>query len=81
MLTKKAVERMSPYLDYKNLQGDDNEMLIYAMLASKVKVEQLDWRYNKKNSVSCYFGHASGYEKFKPNYNMLAVAKETFTLS
>lgn len=81
MLTKKAVDKISPHLDYKNLKGDDNEMLIYAMLESKVKVEQLDWKYNKKNSVSCYFGHASGYEKFKPNYNMLAVAKETFDTS
>lgn len=72
---------MAKHLDYKNLKGDDNEMLIYAMLESNVKVEKLDWRYNKKNSVKCYFGHASGYEKFKPNYPMLRIAKETFDAS
>lgn len=81
MLTKKSAQVMAKHLDYKNLKGDDNEMLIYAMLESNVKVEKLDWRYNKKNSVKCYFGHASGYEKFKPNYPMLRIAKETFDAS
>ena len=46
MLTKKAVDKISPHLDYKNLKGDDNEMLIYAMLESKVKVENLIPRLN-----------------------------------
>ena len=78
MLTQHSAHRMKPFLDYKNLTGDDNEMLIYAMLQSGVDVEQLDWRYNKKNGTSCYFGHASGYQKFKPNYDMLRIAKEKF---
>ena len=78
VLTQHSAHRMKPFLDYKNLTGDDNEMLIYAMLQSGVDVEQLDWRYNKKNGTSCYFGHASGYQKFKPNYDMLRIAKEKF---
>ena len=78
ILTKHSAHRMKPFLDYKNLVGDDNEMLIYAMLQSGVDVELLDWRYNKKNGTSCYFGHASGYQKFKPDYDMLKIAKDTF---
>ena len=78
MLNKTSVEKMKPHLDYKNLKGDDNEMLIYAMLESKVETEFMDWQFNKKNGVNSYFGHASGYQKFKPNYEMLARAKEIF---
>ena len=81
MLTEKSAKKMAQHLDYKTLQFYDNEMLIYAMLESKVKVEKLDWRYNKKNGVTCYFGHAMGYEKFKPNYPILKLAKETFDAS
>ena len=78
MLNKKSAEMMRPHLDYKNLQGDDNEMLIYAMLKSKVEVQKLDWRYNKKNGTKCYFGHAMGQQKFSKNYDMLELAKKTF---
>jgi hypothetical protein len=78
MLNKHCVDVMKPFLDYKNLQGDDNEQLIYAMLESGVQVDQMDWRYNKKNGTSCYFGHAAGQQKFRPNYDMLRIAKETF---
>ena len=78
MLTKNSVDKMKKHLDYKTLNGDDNEMLIYAMLESEVDIEWLDWSYNKKNGVNSYFGHASGYQKFKPNYEMLIKAKELF---
>ena len=78
MLTKNSVDKMKKHLDYKTLKGDDNEMLIYAMLESEVDIEWLDWSYNKKNGVNSYFGHASGYQKFKPNYEMLIKAKEIF---
>jgi hypothetical protein len=81
MLTKNAVDRMKSHLNYKELKGDDNEMLIYAMLKSNVKVEKMDWRYNKKNGTSCYFGHAMGQQKFKKDYDMLRLAKEMFDAS
>jgi lipopolysaccharide biosynthesis glycosyltransferase len=78
MLNKTCVKIMKKFLDYKNLNGDDNEQLIYAMLESNVDVDQMDWRYNKKNGTECYFGHASGQQKFKSNYDMLRIAKEIF---
>ena len=78
MLNKNCVEVMRPFLDYKTLAGDDNEQLIYAMLQSEVDVNRMDWRYNKKNGTSCYFGHAMGQQKFKDDYDMLIKAKETF---
>jgi hypothetical protein len=78
MLNKTCVGIMKKFLDYKNLNGDDNEQLIYAMLESNVDVDQMDWRYNKKNGTECYFGHASGQQKFKSNYDMLRIAKEIF---
>lgn len=78
MLNKNCVEIMKKFLDYKTLNGDDNEQLIYAMLESKVEVDQMDWRYNKKNGTNCYFGHAMGQQKFKSDYDMLKVAKEIF---
>ena len=78
MLNKNCVEIMKKFLDYKTLNGDDNEQLIYAMLESKVDVDQMDWRYNKKNGTDCYFGHAMGQQKFKSDYNMLKIAKEIF---
>jgi len=78
MLNQTAVEKMKQHLDYQNLNGDDNEQLIYAMLESGIEVERMDWRYNKKNGINCYFGHASGQKKFQPNYSMLTHAKEIF---
>lgn len=78
MLNQSSVNKMKEHLDYKSLKGDDNEQLIYAMLESGVDVEQMDWRYNKKNGTNCYFGHASGYAKFDEDYDMLRIAKETF---
>ena len=78
MLNQVSVDKMKQCLDYKSLKGDDNEQLIYAMLESGVSVEQMDWRYNKKNGTECYFGHASGYAKFDADYDMLKIAKETF---
>ena len=78
MLTKPAVDKMKSHLDYKVLVGDDNEMLIHAMLESEVSVEKMDWKFNKKNGTGCYFGHASGQQKFKPNFKMLEKAKQVF---
>jgi len=78
MLNQCAVETMKPHLDYRNLRGDDNEQLIYAMLESGVGVEKMDWKYNKKNGIKCYFGHASGQKKFQSNYGMLNEAKKLF---
>ena len=78
MLNKESAQTMRGHLDFKNLQGDDNEMLIYAMLKSGVNVEKLDWRYNKKNGTKCYFGHAMGQQKFNDKYDMLELAKATF---
>ena len=69
---------MRPFLDYKNIKGDDNEQLIYAMLESNVEVDKMDWKYNKKNGTDCYFGHAAGQQKFRPKYDMLEKAKEIF---
>lgn len=78
MLNKHCVDMMRPFLDYKNIKGDDNEQLIYAMLESKVEVDKMDWKYNKKNGTNCYFGHAAGQQKFRTNYDMLEKAKEIF---
>ena len=78
MLNKHCVDMMRPFLDYKNIKGDDNEQLIYAMLESKVEVDKMDWKYNKKNGTNCYFGHAAGQQKFRTKYDMLEKAKEIF---
>jgi lipopolysaccharide biosynthesis glycosyltransferase len=78
MLNKTAVDKMKTHLDYKVLQGDDNEQLIYAMLESGVEIEKMDWKYNKKNGINAYFGHAMGSQKFKPDYDMLKIAKRIF---
>lgn len=81
MINKNSVGQMKEFLDYKNIDTDDNSLLIYAMLKSKVEVEKMDWRFNKKNGVDCFFGHAYGQEKFKSNsYKLLEKAKETFTI-
>ena len=51
------------------------------MLKSKVKVEKMNWKFNKKNGMNCYFGHAYGQQKFKlEKYGLLEKAKETFTI-
>jgi lipopolysaccharide biosynthesis glycosyltransferase len=78
MLNKHCVDMMRPFLDYKNIKGDDNEQLIYAMLESGVEVDKMDWKYNKKNGTDCYFGHAAGQQKFRTKYDMLEKAKEIF---
>jgi len=79
MLNKNSVSIMKEYLDYKNIELDDNELLIYAMLKSNVPVEKMDWRFNKKNGTSCYFGHAYGQQKFKlENYDFLEKAKKIY---
>ena len=80
MLNKPSAVMMREYLDYKNIDTDDNSLLIYAMLKSKVKTEKMDWRFNKKNGTyKCYFGHAYGQDKFKlKNYGLLETAKKLF---
>jgi lipopolysaccharide biosynthesis glycosyltransferase len=75
MLDKTSAKAMAEYLDYKNLVADDNVMLIYAMLKSGVGVEQMDWRFNKKNGYNCWFGHAFGQEKFNWSENNPFVVK------
>lgn len=79
MLNRNAVEKMKQYLDYKNIPLDDNQLLIYAMLKSEVPTVRMDWRFNKKNGVASWFGHAYGQQKFNKNYDLLKKAKEIFT--
>lgn len=81
MVNKHSANMMREYLDYKNIDTDDNSLLIYAMLKSDVEIEKMDWRFNKKNGTKCYFGHAYGQEKFKSTtYGLLEKAKETFVI-
>jgi hypothetical protein len=81
MINKSCVNEIKKYLDYKNIDTDDNSLLIYAMLKSGVKVDKMDWRFNKKNGTRCYFGHAYGQQKFKQEkYGLLERAKETFII-
>lgn len=79
MVNKNSADTMKKYLDYKNIELDDNQLLIYAMLKSNVIVEKMDWRFNKKNGTNCYFGHAYGQQKFKTEkYGLLEKAKEIY---
>lgn len=78
MLNKHSADIMSPFLKYKEYVDDDNKLLVYAMLASGVPKERMDSRFNKKNGVSCWFGHGYGQKKYLPNYKLLSVAKKTF---
>lgn len=78
MLNKQSASQMAPYCKYRELDMDDNCVLIYAMLKSGVQVEKMHWKYNKKNGTDCYFGHAYGQEKFKGNYGLLHKAEELF---
>ena len=79
MLNKKSAQQMSPYLDCAALDSDDNTMLVYAMLKSKVKVTKMDPLFNKKNGkYGTYFGHAFGGEKHKGNFIPLRQAKSIF---
>lgn len=79
VVTKKSALRMRPFLDYKQLDSDDNLMLIYAMLKSNVKVTYMDPKFNKKNGMpEFYFGHAWGQEKLKQNFQVVQEAKKVF---
>lgn len=79
MLNRNSAQIMKSYLDYKKILLDDNQLLIYAMLKSRVPVIKMDWRFNKKNGILCWFGHAYGQQKFKvEQYGLLSKAKELF---
>ena len=82
MLNKKSAEQISKFLDYKNIDIDDNSLLIYALLKSKASVTKMDWKFNKKNGVNSYFGHAFGQQKFhNKNYPLLDKATQLFSTS
>ena len=80
MVNKNSANQISKFLDYKNIDIDDNSLLIYALLKSKTDITKMDWRYNKKNGVNSYFGHAFGQQKFlNENYPLLKKATELFS--
>lgn len=80
MVNRESADCMKKYLDYKNIDLDDNQLLIYAMLKSSVAVEKMDWRFNKKNGTGSWFGHAYGQQKFKPDYPLLKKAESVFKI-
>jgi hypothetical protein len=42
----------------------------------------MDWRFNKKNGVNSYFGHAFGQQKFQnKDYPLLEKATRIFSTS
>ena len=78
ILNSYSAELIGPHLKYKEHSDDDNRILIYAMLSSGVETEYMDWRFNKKNGVTSWFGHGYGQDKFKKNNKLLSVARQTF---
>ena len=80
MLNKHSAKTVSKFLDYKNIDTDDNSLLIYAMLKSRVISERMDWRFNKKNGTESWFGHAYGQQKFKDkNFKLLEKARRIYS--
>jgi len=79
MLNKHSANAISKFLDYKNIDIDDNSLLIYAMLKSGVKIEPMDWRFNKKNGTESWFGHAYGQKKFQTPFDLIEKAKKIFS--
>jgi hypothetical protein len=82
MLNKHSAVMISKFLDYRNIDLDDNSLLIYAMLKSGVEIELMDWRFNKKNGTNSWFGHAYGQQKFNnKSFKLLEKAKKLFFLN
>jgi len=79
MLNEHAVKVISAHLRYKEFDEDDNRILIYAMLSSGVSTEFMDWRFNKKNGVKCWFGHGYGQQKYSSNNKLLLESKKIFS--
>ena len=80
MLNSYSAGLIAPHLKYKEHSDDDNRILIYAVLASGVEIESMDWRFNKKNGVTSWFGHGYGQEKYKKDNKLLSVARQIFKI-
>jgi hypothetical protein len=80
LLNKNSVEIIKSHIKYKEVDADDNTILIYAMLSSQVPTEYMDWRFNKKNGISCWFGHGYGQEKYKTDNKLLSMARQIFKI-
>ena len=78
MLNRNCVRSMKPYLKFRDVDADDNQILIKTMFDSKVPVEYMDWRFNKKNGVDCWFGHAQGQTKFKKDNKVIKKSRLVF---
>ena len=78
LLNSYSAGLISPHLRYKEHIDDDNRVLIYAVLVSGVEIESMDWRFNKKNGVTSWFGHGYGQEKYKKDNKLLSVARQIF---
>jgi hypothetical protein len=69
ILTKKSAKHMKPWIKlYQKLDHDDNEILNWATIKSKVATTEMDKHYNYKNAYYrgkplSYFFHAHGYKK------------------
>lgn len=80
MLNSYSAGIIAPHLKYKEHGDDDNRILIHAMLDSQVDTEIMDWKFNKKNGVSSWFGHGYGQEKYKKDNKLLSVARQIFKI-
>lgn len=78
MLNRECVKHMKPYLRFRDVDADDNQILIKTMFDSKVPVEYMDWRFNKKNGCESWFGHAQGQLKFKKDNKVISKARLVF---
>lgn len=79
MLNEHAAKIISAHLKYKEFNDDDNRILIHAVVSSGVSTEFMDWRFNKKNGVKCWFGHGYGQQKYSSNNKLLLESKKFFS--
>jgi hypothetical protein len=77
MLNKNSRNAMLPFLNYKIIptpKHHDNEVLLNCVTSSSVKVEEMDARFNAKNSEDCFFCHTWGSGK-RTNPNMSCIIR------
>ena len=79
MLNHHSASILAPHLKFKEHPDDDNRILIHAMLASGAETEYMDWRFNKKNGVTSWFGHGYGQQKYSSNNKLLLESKRIFS--
>jgi hypothetical protein len=80
MLNKNSRNAMLPFLNYRITPtpvNHDNTVLVNCMVESKVEVEEMDARFNAKNSEDCFFCHTWGSGKrINPNMSCILKAKQ-----